>query len=78
MDNLSSVDFHGSIRLISPSYPVPGFVINIGIEEIATGTDNIITIVNILHELNCAHNVVIVKGVDDRFVLCMLFLYHYI
>ena len=67
LDNLPSDHFHGSVRLITSAYPIPGFVLNIGLEDIPNATNNIVSIIDILHEVDCAHNVVIVKGTDARY-----------
>jgi len=64
LDNLPSEPFHRSVRLTSRHFPLPGFVLNVTVENIAQMTETIAKIIDILHELDCAHNVVLCKGSD--------------
>ena len=69
LDNLASEPFHRSVRLTAPHFPLPGFLLNVTVEAIPQMTETIAKIIDILHELDCAHNVVLCKGSDPRLIL---------
>ena len=69
LDNLPSRDFHGPVRLTDAKYPLPGFLFNVGVEQIGEMTNKIVKVIDILHDHLVAHNVVIVQGDDATFAV---------
>ena len=41
LDNLNSIQFHGSVRMTHPDYPLSAFVINVSSDNIESSVKNI-------------------------------------
>ena len=67
LDNINLVNFHKEIKLISSNYPIKALVIEIQPNqcEIEAKSKILAEIIDILYELDIAHNVVIVKSKNN-------------
>ena len=67
LDNISLEPFHKDIKLISSSYPLRALVMEIKPEESEINEKSMILekIINVLYDMDIAHNVVITRSKEN-------------